>query len=347
MNIIGRVLQLIRAVRAGSLIKHIEQAVERGLCAGIRVAANRTQCAVDRVEQLVGRGERFGSGVDQLGALVDGGRGDRGQLVERLGQCRNLGQLLVDAAKRGIGEFGQLFALGGEVLTETLVIVEYIADIVEIVEDGIRGVEEAGQRAGGTRQVAGCALQRVQQILGAAGDCAEQLTHACSHILSNHTFFDQGRQYVRHCGIDRTVQIIQSLDTVVQIIHIALNVLQILLHIGKITLQLTDIQPLRTGLIIQIIHEILEIIQRGTDILQQRLVLGDIRTGLLERIENAVRSRVQLNERVLGVIQFRDQRIAFAGQLFQSGQRGIRFGINRAAVLDQLLAHGVNARNTA
>ena len=68
MNIIGRVLQLIRAVRAGSLIKHIEQAVERGLCAGIRVAANRTQCAVDRVEPLVGGGERFGGGADQLGA---------------------------------------------------------------------------------------------------------------------------------------------------------------------------------------------------------------------------------------------------------------------------------------
>ena len=40
MNIIGRVLQLIRAVRAGSLIKHIEQAVEHGLCAGIRIAAD-------------------------------------------------------------------------------------------------------------------------------------------------------------------------------------------------------------------------------------------------------------------------------------------------------------------
>lgn len=98
VDVVGRVLQLIRAVRAGSLIKHIEQAVEHGLCAGIRVAANRTQRAVDRVEQLVGGGERFGSGVDQLGALVDGGRGDRGQLVERLGQCRNLGQLLADAA---------------------------------------------------------------------------------------------------------------------------------------------------------------------------------------------------------------------------------------------------------
>lgn len=30
----------------------------------------------------------------------------------------NLGQLLVDAAECGVGEFGQLFALGGEVLTE-------------------------------------------------------------------------------------------------------------------------------------------------------------------------------------------------------------------------------------
>ena len=118
-------------------------------------------------------------------------------------------------------------------------------------------------------------------------------------------------------------------------------------QLADITLQLTDIQPLRTCLVIQIIHEILEIIQRGTDILQQRLVLGDICTGLLERIENAVRGRVQLNERVLDVVQLRNQRIAFAGQLFQSGQRGIRFGINRAAVLDQLLAHGIDARNTA
>ena len=145
MNIIGRVLQLIRAVRAGSLIEHIEQAVERGLCAGIRVAANRAQRAVDRVEQLVGRGERFGGGLNQLIALVDGGRGDRGQLVERLGQCRNLGQLLVDAAECGVGQLGQLFALGGEVLTETLVIVEYIADVVEIVEDGIRSAQQAGE----------------------------------------------------------------------------------------------------------------------------------------------------------------------------------------------------------
>ena len=153
MNIIGRVLQLIRAVRAGSLIKHIEQAVERGLCAGIRVAANRTQCAVDRVEQLVGRGERFGGGADQLGALVDGGRGDRGQLVERLGQCRNLGQLLVDAAERGAGKLGQLFAFGGEVLTETLVIVEYIADVVEIIKDGICSVEESGKGTAGAREI--------------------------------------------------------------------------------------------------------------------------------------------------------------------------------------------------
>ena len=40
VDVVGRVLQLIRAVRAGSLIKHIEQAVEHGLCAGIRVAAD-------------------------------------------------------------------------------------------------------------------------------------------------------------------------------------------------------------------------------------------------------------------------------------------------------------------
>ena len=173
MNIIGRVLQLIRAVRAGSLIKHIEQAVERGLCAGIRVAANRTQCAVDRVEQLVGRGERFGGGADQLGALVDGGRGDRGQLVERLGQCRNLGQLLVDAAECGVGEFGQLFALGGEVLTETFVIVENVADVVQIVEDGIRGVEESGEGTAGAREIVIQMLKCIGKLLAFTSEGVE------------------------------------------------------------------------------------------------------------------------------------------------------------------------------
>ena len=93
----------------------------------------------------MGGGERFGGGADQLGALVDGGRGDRGQLVERLGQCRNLGQLLVDAAECGVGEFGQLFALGGEVLSQTLVIVENVADVVQIVENGIRSAQQAGE----------------------------------------------------------------------------------------------------------------------------------------------------------------------------------------------------------
>ena len=93
----------------------------------------------------MGGGECFGGGVDQLGALVDGGRGDRGQPVERLGQCRNLGQLLVDAAECGVGEFGQLFALGGEVLSQTLVIVENVADVIQIVEDRIRSAQQAGE----------------------------------------------------------------------------------------------------------------------------------------------------------------------------------------------------------
>ena len=58
---------------------------------------------------------------------------------------RNLGQLLVDAAECGVGKLGQLFALGGEVLTETLVIVENVADVIEIVEDGIRSAQQAGE----------------------------------------------------------------------------------------------------------------------------------------------------------------------------------------------------------
>ena len=307
MNIIGRVLQLIRAVRAGSLIKHIEQAVERGLCAGIRVAANRTQCAVDRVEQLVGRGERFGSGVDQLGALVDGGRGDRGQLVERLGQCRNLGQLLVDAAECGVGEFGQLFALGSEVLSQTLVIVEYVADVVQIVEHITGGSQEIVKGAAQAGQIAAHILQRITEIRAVILHGVQCAVNTVIAVIGNEAVAFQVFQYILYITDCRHNIGRNTADRVAEVIQIVAQCLEVFLHIGDIFLQAVDIQPLRTRLIVQIVHQVFKVAQRGLDVLEKCLILSDIRAGLLKRIENAVRSRVQLNERVLGVVQLRNQ----------------------------------------
>lgn len=134
MDGVGRGLHLTGCGRTGELAERIEQAVDRGLGAGVRLTADRTEHAVGGVHEVVGGRERLGGRAHEVGRLVDGrGRG-LGEAVERLAQRRNIGEHLVHAVERAVRKLGQLLALSGEVLRQTLVLVEYVRDVLKVLE---------------------------------------------------------------------------------------------------------------------------------------------------------------------------------------------------------------------
>ena len=180
MDGVGRGLHLTRSRGAGQLAERVEQAVDGRLRAGVGLTAHRAQNAVRGVHEVVGGRECLLGRGDKARGLVDGrGRG-LGEAVERLAQRRNIGEHLVHAVERAVCKLGQLLALSGEVLRQTLVLVEYVRDVFEILEQGVRRLEQAGHFLCDTFELLGHGLHvgrdSRRTALDAGHECGERLS---------------------------------------------------------------------------------------------------------------------------------------------------------------------------
>ena len=179
MDGVGRGLHLTRSRGAGQLAERVEQAVDGRLRACVGLTAYRAQNTVRGVHEVVRGRERLGGRAHEVGRLVDGrGRG-LGEAVERLAQRRNIGEHLVHAVERAVRKLGQLLALLREVLRQTLVLVEYVRDVLKVLEQGVRRVEQTGHFLCETFELLGHGLHvgrdSRRTALDAGHECGERL----------------------------------------------------------------------------------------------------------------------------------------------------------------------------
>ena len=169
----------------------------------------------------------------------------------------------------------------------------------------------------------------------------QQGAHQCFELAAGKIQILEGIQYiVQH--ILHAPQYAQCVAEVFQaVVHVVVAVLQILQRVFDVA----DVQPVGTGHIVDVVHEVFQIGKIVFEVFQHLLIVRDVLFGIGQRRDHAICAVVNGVQVFFGGIQFRDERFGIARKRFECVQRLVHVRVNGAARSDQLLAHLVDARD--